>query len=97
MGNPLLENKSGSFHWAPIFPHRNAIITLGNFSTIKDYKKEFVNKVLDYTNNKRDPINFIKDSDELFYPKTYKNKKRIAIKLHKKYMKLGKSNLPNAG
>lgn len=45
--------------------------------TIKDYKKEFVNKVLDYTNNKRDPINFIKDSDELFYPKTYKNKKDI--------------------
>ena len=40
MGNPLLENKSGSFHWAPIFPHRNAVITLGNFSTIKDYKKD---------------------------------------------------------
>tara|TARA_Y100000817_G_scaffold199212_1_gene155902 strand:+ start:130 stop:783 length:654 start_codon:yes stop_codon:yes gene_type:complete len=40
MGNPLIENKPGSFHWAPIFPKRNSVITIGNFSTIKDYHKD---------------------------------------------------------
>jgi hypothetical protein len=40
MGNPALENKPGSFHWAPIFPKRNSIITIGNFSTIKDYHRD---------------------------------------------------------
>jgi len=39
MGNPLLENKPGSFHWAPIFNHRNTTLTLGNFSTLKDYDR----------------------------------------------------------
>ena len=37
MGNPLLENKPGSFHWAPVFNGRNTILTLGNFSTLKNY------------------------------------------------------------
>jgi hypothetical protein len=40
MGNPLIENKPGSFHWSPIFKNRNTNITLGNFSTIKNYKKD---------------------------------------------------------
>ena len=39
MGNPLVENKPGSFHWAPIFPERNTVLTLGNFSTLKNYEK----------------------------------------------------------
>ena len=39
LGNPLLENKPGSFHWAPIFHNRNTILTIGNFSTQKNYKK----------------------------------------------------------
>ena len=40
MGNPLIENKPGSFHWAPIFPHRNSVIAIGNFSTLKNYQRD---------------------------------------------------------
>ena len=40
LGNPLLENKPGSFHWAPLFNNRNTIFTLGNFSTLKNYKSD---------------------------------------------------------
>ena len=40
MGNPLIENKPGSFHWAPIFPNRNSVIAIGNFSTLKDYQRD---------------------------------------------------------
>jgi hypothetical protein len=40
MANPLLENKPGSFHWAPLFNDRNAVITLGNFSTLKNYNSD---------------------------------------------------------
>ena len=39
MGNPLVENKPGSFHWAPIFSERNTVLALGNFSTLKKYEK----------------------------------------------------------
>jgi len=39
MGNPLIENKPGSFHWAPIFLERNTVLALGNFSTLKNYEK----------------------------------------------------------
>lgn len=39
MGNPLLENKPGSFHWAPMFYERNTVLTIGNFSTLKHYEK----------------------------------------------------------
>jgi len=39
MGNPFLENKPGSFHWSPMFHERNTIISLGNFSTLKNYKQ----------------------------------------------------------
>ena len=39
MGNPLLEKKPGSFHWAPLFNERNTVITLGNFSTQKNYQR----------------------------------------------------------
>jgi hypothetical protein len=40
MGNPILETKPGSFHWAPIFNGRNTVLTLGNFSSLKNYQKE---------------------------------------------------------
>ena len=40
MGNPLIENKPGSFHWAPLFNDRNMILTLGNFSTQKNYGRD---------------------------------------------------------
>ena len=40
MGNPTLETKPGSFHWAPIFNGRNTVLTLGNFSSLKNYQKE---------------------------------------------------------
>ncbi len=39
MGNPLIENKPGSFHWAPMFYERNTVLTIGNFSTLKNYEK----------------------------------------------------------
>ena len=39
-GNPLIENKPGSFHWGPLFSHRNSVITVGNFSTLKNYKTD---------------------------------------------------------
>ena len=39
MGNPIIENKPGSFHWAPMFSERNTILTIGNFSTLKNYEK----------------------------------------------------------
>ena len=39
MGNPLLENKPGSFRWSPLFKDRNTILTLGNFSTLKNYTR----------------------------------------------------------
>ena len=38
-GNPLLENKPGSFHWSPIFG-KSCIITVGNFSPKRDYEKD---------------------------------------------------------
>ena len=40
MGNPLIENKPGSFHWTPIFPNRNSVIAIGNFSTLKNYQRD---------------------------------------------------------
>lgn len=40
IGNPFLENKPGSFHWAPIFKNRNPIFALGNFSTLKNYERD---------------------------------------------------------
>ena len=40
MGNPLIENKPGSFHWAPLFNDRNMILTIGNFSTRKNYEQD---------------------------------------------------------
>ena len=39
IGNTLLEGKPGSFHWAPIFHDRKTIISVGNFSTLRDYQK----------------------------------------------------------
>lgn len=39
MGNPYLENKPGSFHWTPIFKNRFPVLTIGNFSTLKNYTR----------------------------------------------------------
>ncbi len=39
VGNPLLENKPGSFHWCPIFNIGNSIISIANFSPQKNYQK----------------------------------------------------------
>lgn len=35
--NPNREEKSGSFHWAPLFSHDSSIITISNSSPKKDY------------------------------------------------------------
>ena len=44
----------------------------------KDFKKEFVNKVLDYTNTKKDPINFIEnDYKKSEIKKVYNTKQEI--------------------
>lgn len=40
MGNPLIEKKPGSFHWAPLLPYRDSVIALGNFSTLKNYERD---------------------------------------------------------
>ena len=39
VGNPLLENKPGSFHWCPIFDKEHSVITISNFSPQKNYQK----------------------------------------------------------
>jgi hypothetical protein len=39
LGNPLIENKPGSFHWCPIFNNASAVVTIGNFSPKKNYSK----------------------------------------------------------
>ena len=38
IGNPNIDSKPGSFHWAPIFI-KNSIVTISNFSPKKDYTK----------------------------------------------------------
>ena len=35
----MIENKPGSFHWAPVFPDSSCIVTIANFSPQKDYVK----------------------------------------------------------
>ena len=39
LGNPNIDSKPGSFHWAPIFV-KNSIITISNFSPKKNYEKD---------------------------------------------------------
>ncbi len=39
LGNPIIENKPGSFHWCPIFNSTEAVLTIGNFSPKKNYSK----------------------------------------------------------
>ena len=39
VGNPKIDSKPGSFHWAPIFA-KNSILTISNFSPKKSYSKE---------------------------------------------------------
>ena len=72
MGNPLLENKPGSFHWAPLFNNRNTILTLGNFSTLKKYEQ-----------NANIELNFyrIEDSSNLTEKITIKPNSEIRISL----------------
>ena len=37
LGNPVIENKPGSFHWCPVFSNRHSVFTIGNFSPKKNY------------------------------------------------------------
>lgn len=52
VGNPLIENKPGSFHWCPIFNTDQTIISIANSSPQKNYQKpanvtlRFYNKAL---------------------------------------------------
>ena len=39
IGNPSIDSKPGSFHWAPIFVN-NSVVTIANFSPKKNYTKE---------------------------------------------------------
>ena len=39
MGNPLIDNKPGSFHWCPIFSTGNTVISFENSSSVKNYSK----------------------------------------------------------
>lgn len=50
VGNPLLENKPGSFHWCPIFDNGHAIISIANFSPRKNYQKS-ANVILRFYND----------------------------------------------
>ena len=73
MGNPLLENKPGSFHWAPMFHDRNTILTIGNFSSLKNYHRD-ANIELNFYR--------IEDSSNLVQKLSIKpnSEKRISIK-----------------
>jgi hypothetical protein len=39
LGNPLIDNKPGSFHWCPIFSTGNTVISFENSSSVKNYSK----------------------------------------------------------
>lgn len=39
LGNPLTDNKPGSFHWCPIFSTGNSVISFENSSSVKNYSK----------------------------------------------------------
>lgn len=41
IGNPNLDSKPGSFHWAPIFV-KNSVITIANSSPKKNYEKDAI-------------------------------------------------------
>ena len=49
VGNPLIENKPGSFHWCPFF-NDGGILTIANFSPKKNYAKSG-NVTLQFYNN----------------------------------------------
>jgi hypothetical protein len=49
VGNPLIENKPGSFHWCPLF-HDNGIISIANFSPKKNYARS-ANVTLQFFND----------------------------------------------
>ena len=38
-GNPLTENKPGSFHWLPLFDSGKSIMSIANFSPLKKYSR----------------------------------------------------------
>ena len=50
LGNPLIENKPGSFHWCPVFNDENSVVSFANFSPKKDYTKR-ANITLKFYNN----------------------------------------------
>ena len=37
LGNPNIDEKPGSFHWSPIFTNSNSVVTIANFSPLKEY------------------------------------------------------------
>lgn len=39
VGNPKIDSKPGSFHWAPIFV-KNSVLTISNFSPKRNYSKD---------------------------------------------------------
>jgi hypothetical protein len=41
IGNPNIDSKPGSFHWAPVFV-KNSVITISNFSPKKNYTKDAI-------------------------------------------------------
>lgn len=51
VGNPLIENKPGSFHWCPIFNNDHAVVSIANFSPQKNYQKP-ANVTLRFYNDK---------------------------------------------
>jgi len=57
-GNPQMENKPGSFHWSPIFIKKSGMVTIGNFSPKKNYKK-----------NANIEINFYRKEDDSYISK----------------------------
>lgn len=50
VGNPLLENKPGSFHWCPIFDNGRDVVSIANSSPQKNYEKP-ANVIIKFYNN----------------------------------------------
>ncbi len=55
MGNPLIENKPGSFHWCPIFNKERSVISIANSSPRKNYQRPS-NITLRFYNKTSTPI-----------------------------------------
>jgi hypothetical protein len=58
LGNPILQNKPGSFHWSPLFIKNSSVVAIGNFSPKKNYIK-----------NANIEINFYRKKDDSYISK----------------------------